>query len=714
MRAAAFLAFIVLAQAAFAFPSEIEPALVGTINFTLAESGTLEAVGGSMSYLEINVSVPGNFSYQSVSYGGRLVRDSDGNELANIRVPNPPNPYTFSILSNGTSAERITRSLPASYSVPDAYAKYVLGTGSIQSTDPAIREAASAAVGNSTDDWERVVKLAEFVNSHLSYDDSVKGQEHDARWALDNRRGVCVEYARLYAAMARSQGIPTRVVSGYAFSQAGEWLGHAWAESYIGEWVPVDPTWLEAGHIDGTHIQLAAADDVYTEARAAALITQGADLVLSLSDRPGGAAQGVQVSGVTQNPPLQGVQLGAGAQRIPIGGETVVYAKVASSDYRLLKLTLTPCSSQSGEPAQIIDGDTRVLALRPGMEETAYWHIKSNPALGQGYEWTCPIALNSPYLGVPEMSLVFEPGAPLPARPRVWAARGTVLLGEAQTVYYDTGSSGARIGFATDAGIFDMGFSPGLRSFNFTPRTLGANRILAFTNSGAVAEMSFTVAPEAAMRINAVAAPLVAIQGKPVSFSVIVENLRQNSESVLVKASLAGGSAESRASVAGTYSINLTLTPEQAGQGNLSVTIEGNGFSDQVTVPVEAKPQPQVTISNVSFAFVGSRTTVIIHLAGSGEPLLLNASIGGAKTPAQLGEVSLEAGPGGQALELEWLDAAGNRYSSSTQVEVPAAPPPPTPTPVPTPAPGGLCPSGFALAAAPLIAIFLTRRLKCL
>ena len=53
-------------------------------------------------------------------------------------------------------------------------------------------------------------------------------------------KGVCFDFAALYAAMCRSAGIPARLVMGYTSYANGY---HAWCEIFAnGEWIPVDPT----------------------------------------------------------------------------------------------------------------------------------------------------------------------------------------------------------------------------------------------------------------------------------------------------------------------------------------------------------------------------------------------------------------------------------------------------------------------------------------
>ena len=76
---------------------------------------------------------------------------------------------------------------------------------------------------------------------------------------LRNRKGNCQSHARLYAALARAAGIPTRFVSGLVYVAGKGFLYHSWAESYAGQWLAVDPTFGQMP-ADATHVKLVEGD----------------------------------------------------------------------------------------------------------------------------------------------------------------------------------------------------------------------------------------------------------------------------------------------------------------------------------------------------------------------------------------------------------------------------------------------------------------------
>ena len=680
------------------------PALVTAINFTLSEAGQVQCSGDTMRDLIVNISLPGNSPYQTVRSDANVTGDSQGNAFAIISSANPANPFHFNISLSGTVTERTTRSLPAVYYVGAEFGPFLSPSDKIQSGDPAIAAAARSAIVGARDDWERVVRLANFVHSYLVYDAALSGAENDASWAYQNQRGVCVEFAYLYAAMARSSGIPTRIVSGFAFSQDAGWLGHAWAESFIGAWVPVDPTWLEAGHLDATHIQVSSTDSVFFETNAHALITPGSQLTFTSNIGQFGNTTGaLNVTGMTESPALGDAVIGAGATTTHIGDETIVYLSVNGKDYRAVGLTLTPCISDSGSPVQLLDGADRILALRPNETRTVVWHVRSDPGLPAGFSWACPLTINSNYLDNATISLNFTPDSVATPSISAWLSRSAIPLGEPITVYYDVKAApwASTIGIATSAGIRTAPPRTGTQKFEYTPADVGPGAIYIFSSAGGLKALSYTVSPDMALRIKSVALPANIVQGKPFSALVTLQNNASVPTSATTRVSLGPENRTATTLFAGLTSLNITLTPAAAGFGNVTVDLATDRVVDQYTQTIEVKPQPRVDVAGIRFAFVGSDTAVTFNITGSGDPRLINASIGSRTVPAQIGEISIESNPGNTVIALEWLDAAGNYYSAVTPLTVPAA----SQTPQATATPGGsgsLCPFAFLLPLAAL------------
>lgn len=72
--------------------------------------------------------------------------------------------------------------------------------------------------------------------------------------SLSSKKGNCQTHAKLYTALARAAGIPTRFVSGLVSQDGKGFLYHSWAESWLQDrWVAVDPTFNQVP-ADPTHL----------------------------------------------------------------------------------------------------------------------------------------------------------------------------------------------------------------------------------------------------------------------------------------------------------------------------------------------------------------------------------------------------------------------------------------------------------------------------
>lgn len=123
----------------------------------------------------------------------------------------------------------------------------------IESNAPQLVAKVQELLNNKTIVKDRVIALAGWTSEWL------KDTVDDAGGALESfssRSGNCQTHARLYTALARAAGIPTRFVSGLVYQEKLGFLYHSWAESLVdGSWLPVDPTFNQIP-ADPTHIKL--------------------------------------------------------------------------------------------------------------------------------------------------------------------------------------------------------------------------------------------------------------------------------------------------------------------------------------------------------------------------------------------------------------------------------------------------------------------------
>lgn len=129
-------------------------------------------------------------------------------------------------------------------------AKWLAPEPQVQSDDPHVRALASRIVGDTNDPRVAAERLLRWVNDSL--EKRISLSVPDAKEVLRLRAGDCNEHTQLYVALARAAGIPARSAAGLAYVR-GKFYYHAWPEIYLGEWVPVDPTFgqfpADAAHL---------------------------------------------------------------------------------------------------------------------------------------------------------------------------------------------------------------------------------------------------------------------------------------------------------------------------------------------------------------------------------------------------------------------------------------------------------------------------------
>ena len=122
----------------------------------------------------------------------------------------------------------------------------------IESNNKEIKRAAEKIVGSEKDSWIASKKILIWV-----YDNVKKTPILTIPSSLDvlhTMRGDCNEHTILFTALARSLGIPTKMMIGLVYLNGGFYY-HAWPKVYVGKWISMDPT-LGQEIADATHIPL--------------------------------------------------------------------------------------------------------------------------------------------------------------------------------------------------------------------------------------------------------------------------------------------------------------------------------------------------------------------------------------------------------------------------------------------------------------------------
>jgi transglutaminase-like putative cysteine protease len=110
-------------------------------------------------------------------------------------------------------------------------------------------------------------QLNSAIHGSFEYEPGITEVNSPIDHALEQRRGVCQDFAHIMIAAARLWGIPARYVSGYLYHRpkstdlSGADATHAWLECYLPSlgWVGFDPT--NAMLADERHIRVAVGRD---------------------------------------------------------------------------------------------------------------------------------------------------------------------------------------------------------------------------------------------------------------------------------------------------------------------------------------------------------------------------------------------------------------------------------------------------------------------
>jgi transglutaminase-like putative cysteine protease len=141
----------------------------------------------------------------------------------------------------------------APFTLPNQYVNYA-------DASKAVAKAAEL-VGKETDALKKVELVYGFVVGALTYDyDKAASVQSGYLPVLDrvlaNKKGICFDYAALMAGMLRSQGVPCKLVVGYAGNAYHAWISvwsekTGWVDGAIffdgTTWQRMDPTFASSG-----------------------------------------------------------------------------------------------------------------------------------------------------------------------------------------------------------------------------------------------------------------------------------------------------------------------------------------------------------------------------------------------------------------------------------------------------------------------------------
>ena len=279
------------------------------------------------------------------------------------------------------------------------YEQYTLPTAKIDSNHPTIVAKAAELVNGETDLFKVVFTMASWIEDNVKYDlnELTTDKAQKASWVLENRQGVCDEMTSLFVAMARSQGIPARFVSGVSYTEqeqvvqtlGTQWAGHGWAEVYFPDigWVGFDIPFNEYGYVDVTHLKLREGFDPDEPATTYSWVADGVTLKpLPLKTEVSITRKG---SVVPEEIALEEEIL---APAVGFGSYNLVKGVVKNTADYYVATTL-----QLAVPEEVkVEGrNKRKILLGPKEVKETTWVVRIPEDLQENYEYSFPMVLYS-------------------------------------------------------------------------------------------------------------------------------------------------------------------------------------------------------------------------------------------------------------------------------------------------------------------------------
>lgn len=171
--------------------------------------------------------------------------------------------YQITIYKNVTgSSYAAVLSLTVDVTMTDEFAPFLRSNQYVdfEAAPNAVAKAAQLTAGIG-DPLQKVEKIYDFVVGSLSYDKELattvkSGYLPRLDEVLASKKGICFDYAALMAGMLRSQGVPTKLVVGYAGQVYHAWISvwtqtEGWVDGVIYfdgvSWQRMDPTFASSG-----------------------------------------------------------------------------------------------------------------------------------------------------------------------------------------------------------------------------------------------------------------------------------------------------------------------------------------------------------------------------------------------------------------------------------------------------------------------------------
>jgi len=639
-------------------PAGVEELVVNITQYGVVTSD------GTPTKIIINFSMPQDDDRQDVIMDIKQVTDELGTEIGVIEKSDPGNLFVYNIPGVVKARANHLTLLPSSYSVPNDVKIYMQPTAHIQSSDARIRSLAEDVTKDSKDDFERVAKLAMWVHDHINYDLTYTGKALDALSVLDQRRGVCAEYTTLFIALARSIGIPAKFVAGYSYGERG-WERHAYAEAYLGKWVPVDPLWLEIGYLDATHLKFGDHADNSVKNNVEVTGFNVNNIEWTEDD--------VNLSTVSFSQIEKAdYELAISSEEFRKGDEGIVTLSLTPQEYIVGSMILEPCAGDYNVVQ--VENKQKDVILRPGVKEQVYWKIKASADLPANMLFTCPLTLNSRSLALKTIDAMVNTqygrrsGQKLSAR----LSSSMLELGEEQKVYIlVSGLSGAaKAGVLAGDAKEEWDFTGDFQTvFSFRPSELGENEVVVYTSQGEVLVLKYSVEAHLSVSLDNLTAPEYMKVGEARNVSAYVINKGVAQDSIRVNINIDGVDNYASFMLQNGYFVSLPVSFTSPGTKAVRFEVSAPGLNLSKTRFIEVYEEPVIYYET---DYARSKAFLKLDVQRS---KIRNVTIRISGSEVKADEVSGEKTfefpltPGKYVMEITCNDVAGNPRKITQDIE---------------------------------------------
>jgi len=194
---------------------------------------------------------------------------SDGNGTYQVTVFENVTGTKYAAVTS-TSFDVTLKDEFAPYLRPNQYVDYAVAANALAK--------AEELIGTETDTLKKVEKVYNFVVGHLTYDrEKAATVQSGYLPVLDDvlaaRKGICFDYAALMTGMLRSNGVPCKLVVGYAGTAYHAWISvwseeTGWVDGAIyfdgTSWQRMDPTFASSSNKSSSIMQYIGDGKNYT------------------------------------------------------------------------------------------------------------------------------------------------------------------------------------------------------------------------------------------------------------------------------------------------------------------------------------------------------------------------------------------------------------------------------------------------------------------